>query len=435
MTDSSEQKRPVRIALLGCGTVGGGVLRLLRENQEALRQKVGAPLEVAKVLVRDLSKARVSECDPAWLTTDPEEVFSDPSLDVVLELMGGEQPAKSFIERSIDAGLTVVTANKLLMATYGPELLGRAAEHEVDLAFEASVGGGIPIIRALRESLTGDSVESIVGILNGTCNYILTRMRHAGVDFDQALYEAKQLGYAEADPTLDIEGHDAAQKLIICSMLAFGSNFGAHSTPVEGITQVDTVDFAAADRFGFTIKHLAVAREVGDGICLHTHPSLVPKKSVLANIDDVLNCVLVQGRGLGPCMIMGRGAGDLPTAVSVVADLADVACSRIEGHRGLSTRAIRPKTRKMQPLDELVSRYYLRFVVQNSPGVLALIAGALGAAGVSIEKMVQEEASDSATLLMITHSCREGSLKQALSSLEGSSKLKGAPRFIRIEEL
>lgn len=429
------QNKPVRVALLGCGTVGGGVLRLLRENRDSLTQKVGAPLEIAKVLVRDLRRSRVAECKASWLTTDPEDIFGDGTIDVVLELMGGEQPAKSYIERSIDAGLTVVTANKLLMAKYGPELLRRAGEHGVDLAFEASVGGGIPVIRTLRESFTGDSVLSIHGILNGTCNYILTRMNQAGISFERALDEAKQLGYAEADPSLDIEGHDAAQKLIVCSMLAFGSNFGADACPTEGITQIDAVDFKAAERFGFTIKHLAVAQELGDKVSLHTHPALIPKKSVLANVDGVLNCVYVQGRGLGPCMILGRGAGDLPTAVSVVADLADVACSRIEGHRGLSTRAIHTRSRELLPLSSHVTRYYLRFEVVNSPGVLAEIAGALGRAGVSIEKMVQEEAHESATLLMITHQCREGALLEAFSALESSPILEGSPRFIRIEDI
>ncbi len=431
----SQLESPVRVALLGCGTVGGGVLQLLADNSDSLSQKIGAPLEVVKVLVRDPKKARVAKCKKEWITTDPEEIFSDDSIDVVLELMGGEEPAKTYIERAMDRGITVVTANKFLMASYGPSLLERAAEHEVDLAFEASVGGGIPIIRTLREALTGDSISSIHGILNGTCNYILTKMRDAGESFQKALYEAQQLGCAEADPTLDVEGLDAAQKLIICSMLSFGSNFGANASPVEGITKIDTVDFSAADRFGYTIKHLAVAREIGEELSLHTHPALIPKKSVLANINGVLNCVLVQGRGLGPCLIMGRGAGDLPTAVSVVADLVDVARSRIEGHRGLSTRAIQFGPRKMQNLDDLMSRYYLRFEAQNSPGVLAEISGALGAHGVSIQEMFQEDGSESATVLMLTHMCREGALRKAFAQLEGSPKLTGEPRFIRIEDV
>lgn len=422
------------MALLGCGTVGSGVLRLLDENGDSLAQKIGAPIQVAHVLVRDKDKVRPAECREEWLTTDVERIFSDKKLDLVVEIMGGEEPAKSYIERAIDSGLTVVTANKYLMASFGPALLARASEKKVDLAFEASVGGGIPIIRTLRQSLSGDSIESIHGILNGTCNYILTRMRDAGVHFSEALREAQELGYAEADPSLDIEGHDAAQKLIICSMLAFGSDYGVKSAPVEGITKIDAVDFAAAARFGFTIKHLAVARDLGGTLSLHTHPALVRKGSVIANIDGVLNCVFVRGKALGPCVLVGPGAGSLPTAVSVVADIADVACSRIEGHDGLSTRAIRCGKRELLPEDELTGRYYLRFQVHDSPGVLAHIAGALGSCDVSIEKLVQEEASGSATLLMITHCCKEGSLKKALALLSGSKSLIGEARFLRIEE-
>ena len=299
----------VRVALLGCGTVGGGVLRLLEQNRTALAEKVGATLEVVKVLVRDTDKARHPECPRHLLTTDPEEVFSVPGLDVVIEVMGGLSPAGELIERAIARGLTVVTANKLLIATRGPTLLAQAAKARVDLAFEASVGGGIPVIRTVSEALSADRVESIVGILNGTCNYILTRMRVAGVGFQTALAEAQELGYAEADPSLDVEGKDAAQKLIILSMLGFRSNFAADACPTEGITAIDTIDFAAASRFGYTIKHLVVGRDLGDGISLHAHPTLVPKSSVLANIDGALNCVFIRGRALGPCILVGQGAG------------------------------------------------------------------------------------------------------------------------------
>lgn len=418
--------------------MGGGVLRLLAENRTSLAKKVGAPLEVAHVLVRDLSRARVEECDPEWLTTDPERVFSDPELDVVIEVMGGEEPAKQYIERAIEQGLTVVTANKFLLAEHGPALLEKAQKAGVDLAFEASVGGGIPIIRTLREALTGDSVESIHGILNGTCNYILTRMRQEGISFEVALQAAQELGYAEADPTLDIEGHDAAQKLIIASSLAFGSRVRADAAPVEGISQIDSLDFAAAERFGYTIKHLAIGRDLGEELSLRTHPALIPKSSVLASIDGVLNCVYVQGRALGPCVLVGRGAGALPTAVSVVADLVDVARSRIEGDKGLSTRGIFAQNRRLQPLESLVSRYYLRFDVLDSPGVLGVLATALGRHGVSIEQMVQESHSEQeqfASVLIITHETREGALSEALQELSAEKFLKRAPRFIRIEEV
>jgi homoserine dehydrogenase len=322
-----------------------------------------------------------------------------------------------------------------LIATSGPALLAQAAKARVDLAFEASVGGGIPVIRTVSEALSADRVESIVGILNGTCNYILTRMRVAGVDFQTALAEAQELGYAEADPSLDVEGKDAAQKLIILSMLGFRSNFAADACPTEGITSIDTVDFAAASRFGYTIKHLVVGRDLGDGVSLHAHPTLVPKSSVLANIDGALNCVFIRGRALGPCILVGQGAGALPTAVSVVADLAQVARARVEGHEGLATRSLHTGPRALQPLSELVSRYYLRFEVVDAPGVLAKIAGALGEHGVSIQEMVQEGIEDSARLLMTTHSTREGELKKALSALENTAFLRKKPGFLRIEDI
>lgn len=436
---ASSEKRPVRVALLGCGTVGGGVLRLLQDNRDTLPQRIGAGLEVAHVLVRDPAKARVPECRSEWVTTDPEVVFNDDTIDIVVEVMGGETPARAYIERAIDAGKSVVSANKYLVATHGPALLERASRKGVDLAFEASVGGGIPVIRTLREALTGDSVVSVHGILNGTCNYILTRMKKSGLPFDDALREAQELGYAEADPTLDVEGFDAAQKLVVTSMLAFGASVPVSEISVEGITRVDALDFAAADRFGYTIKHLAIGRDLGDELSLHVHPTLVPRASVIANIDDVLNCVFIRGRGLGPCLLVGRGAGDMPTAVSVVSDIVDVARSRLEGEAGLTTRAIHAVPRKLQPVAELSCRYYLRFDVGDTPGVLGVIAGALGAQGVSIEQMIQEGTAgshDSAvSVLMITHETREGSVLEAIEAIGREAFLRARPRFIRIEDI
>src|SRR5687768_13359978 len=328
---SQERERsPVRIGLLGCGVVGGGVLRLLNENRSYLELRVGAPLEVTHVLVRDPSKERVKELRPEWVTTDPEVIFKDEGVDLVVEVMGGEHPAKAYLERAIAAGKGVVSANKLLIAKHGPALVQAAIARRVDLAFEASVGGGIPIIRTLREALASDSVSNLHAILNGTCNYILTRMREAGLSFAAALKEAQELGYAEADPTLDVEGHDAAQKLSVVAMLAFDSSIGTDQFLIEGIRGVEDIDFRFADRFGFTLKHLCIGHDRGEQIELRAHPALVRKNSVLANVDGVLNAVFVMGRALGPCLLVGRGAGDMPTAVSVVADIVDVASSRSE---------------------------------------------------------------------------------------------------------
>jgi len=430
---------PVRIGLLGGGIVGGGVIRLLNENRSYLELRVGAPLEISHVLVRDPGKERVPECKPEWLTTDPETLFADPTVDVVVEVMGGEEPAKAYIERAIAAGKGVVTANKLLIAKHGPMLIESAIQKRVDLAFEASVGGGIPIIRTLREALASDSVASVHAILNGTCNYILTRMREAGLPFPVALAEAQKLGYAEADPTLDVDGHDAAQKLVVASMLAFDAQVDTTQILVEGIRAIDEIDFRFADRFGFTLKHLGIGHDRGDRLELRVHPALIRKNSVLANVDGVLNGVFLMGRALGPCLLVGRGAGDMPTAVSVVADIVDVARSRIEGEPGLLTRSIQLSARKLLPSDEIETRYYLRFDVGDHPGVVGHIASVLGHEGVSIEQMVQEgrgQGSEGAVpVCLTTHVSSEGAVRRALRAITAQPFLKGPPRLIRIEDV
>jgi homoserine dehydrogenase len=332
-----------------------------------------------------------------------------------------------------------VTANKLLIAKHGPALVAEAIAKGTDLAFEASVGGGIPIIRTLREALSSDSVSSVHAILNGTSNYILTRMRDAGLSFSIALKEAQELGYAEADPTLDVDGHDAAQKLIVMAMLAFGAKVDTGNMVVEGIRALDEADFSFADRFGFTLKHLGIGYDRGENVELRVHPALVRKNSVLANVDGVLNGMFVMGRALGPCLLVGRGAGDMPTAVSVVADLVDVARARIEGKPGLMTRGIQLKQRGLLPQDDVVTRYYLRFDVGDHPGVIGSIASALGAEGVSIEQMVQEGRAEgeggAVPVCIITHVSREGSVRRAFGAIERQPFLKGRPRLLRIEEV
>ena len=436
---SETQKSPVKIALLGCGTVGGGVLRLLEDNREFLASRVGAELQVQHVLVRDLAKPRGEECKREWLTNDAEKIFNDPSVDLVVEVIGGETPARSYLERALESGRSVVTANKFLISKHGPALVRAAIEKRVDLAFEASVGGGIPIIRTLREALASDTVSSIHAILNGTCNYVLTRMRQDGLSFAAALKEAQELGYAEADPTMDVEGQDAAQKLSVLSMLAFDASISTDQFLIEGIRGVEDIDFRFADRFGFTLKHLCIGHDRGDQVELRAHPALIPKNSVLANVDGVLNGVFLMGRALGPCLLVGRGAGDMPTAVSVVADIVDVASSRIHGESGLATRGIQIKSRKVMSRDDIETRYYLRFGVGDHPGVLGRIASALGAEGVSIEQMVQEgRASETETAVpvcILTHQSKEGSVRRAIASIEQQSILKTQARLIRIEDV
>jgi homoserine dehydrogenase len=353
--------------------------------------------------------------------------------------MGGEHPAYEYLGRAIEMRKGVVTANKALLAKHGPELVSKAVDHGVDLAFEASVGGGIPIIRTLREALTSDGVARLYGIVNGTCNYILTRMREEGLPFAEVLADAQAKGYAEADPTLDVDGFDAAHKLVVLSMLAFGTKADPASLPIEGIRLIEDIDHRFADRFGFVIKHLAIGHDRGHGVELRVHPALVPRKSVLANVSGVLNAILIEGRALGPCLISGRGAGDMPTAVSVVADIVDVARSQLAGAAGLSTRGIPLSARAVAPLDQLETRYYARFTAEDKPGVLARIAGALGDHGVSIEQMLQEGRgavpSDPVPVVMITHRAREKDVQAAIATLDRSDYVSRPTRLLRIEDV
>lgn len=440
---SSERRRlrggaPIQIGLLGCGTVGGGVLGLLAQHARGLGGRTGARLVVRKVLVRQLDKERPSACERAWLTTDPGEVVDDPEIDLIVEVMGGEGIAGGLVERALRHGKGVVTANKALLATRGPELLALAHEHRADLAFEGAVGGGIPIIRTLRDALAGDRVERLTAIINGTCNYVLTRMREGGIGLDEAIREAQDKGYAEADPTLDTGGYDAAHKLVVLAMLAFGARVELADVSVEGIDGLDAVDHRFAERFGYTIKHLAIGRDRGDSLELRVHPALIPQESVLANVSGVMNAILLDGSALGPCLVYGRGAGGLPTAVSVVSDIVDVGRSIAAGVAGLSTRGVSVEARSVRPLVDVETRYYLRFTVADRPGVMATLAGALGDAGASIEQMVQQGLPTTeggpVEVVMITHRAREGRIRAALDVIAGESFLMRPARLIRIEE-
>jgi homoserine dehydrogenase len=428
--------KAIRIGLLGCGTVGGGVIQLLHENATYLAETVGAPLEVARVLVRDEKKDRVPQLDRKLVTTDPEALLGDASIDVFVEVMGGVDPARQYVERALDAKREVVTANKMLLAMHGPALLDRAVKNGVDLAFEGSVGGGIPVIRVLRDAFASDWVQRLEGIVNGTCNFVLTRMRDDGLSFDAAVKEAQAKGYAEADPGLDVDGHDAAHKLVVLAMLAFGARVDAAAVPTEGIRAIHPIDHRFAARFGYTIKHLAIGRDHGDAVELRVHPALVARDTAIANVNGVLNAISLEGRALGPCLLSGRGAGDMPTAVSVVADVLDVARARLGGITGTATRSIQMQARPVKPLGDVRCRYYLHFQVHDRPGVLARIAGALGEAGVSIEQMVQEGGGGSSgepvDIVLLTHEALERELRRALDAIVASGVAAAAPRLIRI---
>jgi len=434
----SLRRGPIQIGLLGCGTVGGGVLRLLHDNARYLGERVGAELHVKRVLVRDLDKERVPACDRGLLTTSADAVVDDPEIDLIVEVMGGEEPAGDLLERAIRQGKGVVTANKMLLAHRGPRLVDLAVERHVDLAFEGAVGGGIPIIRTLRDSFASDWVESLVAIINGTCNFVLTRMREGGVRLDVAIREAQQKGYAEAEPSLDVDGHDAAHKLVVLAMLAFGARVDPRAVHTEGIRSIDETDHRFAERFGYVIKHLAVGRDLGESIELRVHPAFVPRSSMLANVSGVLNAVLLEGRALGPCLVYGRGAGDFPTAVSVVSDILDVARSITAGVSGLQTRAIAMEPRPIMPMADVVCRYYLRFPVTDRPGVIARLAGHLGDAGVSIEQIVQEGQAEGdgkpVDVVMITHRAREGAIRTAFEAVAREPFLAGPARLLRIED-
>ncbi len=438
---SPERRRPhggepIGVALLGCGVVGGGVLRLLSANAEAFAARVGVPLTVRHVLVRDPEKPRVPELDAAKLTTDPDVVFGDPKVEVVVEVMGGEEPAGDLVQRALGSGRCVVTANKALLAARGPALLDLAAERRVDLSFEAAVGGGIPIIRTLRDAFASDEVTEIAGILNGTCNYILTRMSEDGVSFEAALADAQAKGFAEADPALDIDGFDAAHKLVVLAMLAFGARPPHAGMVIEGIRGLDRMDVETAARFGYAIKHLVIGREHGESVELRAHPALVRRTSLVGSVSGVLNAIKLEGRALGPCFLSGRGAGDMPTGVSVVADILDVARSLVAGVPGLVTGGRPLRSRPLLGRGESIMRHYLRFSVRDEPGVMARIAGALGDQGVSLSQIEQAEArGGEAGVILFTHRASAGAVERALDAMAKGSFLVATPVHLRIEEL
>ena len=453
-------QRPIRFALLGAGTVGAGVLELVAQNAAYLATRIGAPLEVAHVVVKDRAKARALRVEAAKITTEIDRVLSDPTVDLVVEAIGGEEPAGTYIARALAAGKSVVTANKALLAVRAPELLRIAGEHHADLAFEASVGGAIPIIRTLRDHLVADWVRGLRGIVNGTCNYILTRMREEGIAFADVLASAQGLGYAEAEPSLDVDGHDAAHKLCVLALLAFGAIVRPDEVPTEGIRAIEPIDHRFAARFGYAIKHLAVGRETSasagapsdgarGGLDLRVHPALVPARAPLASVDGVLNAIAIDAQGAGAQVLVGRGAGSLPTAVSVVADLVDAARSKRAGVAGLLTQGLEISRRPLAPPRTQEAIWYLRARVADRPGVLAQIAGALGQHDVSIEQMVQEggggrRASDHAAgegtepetrvIVMLTHRASERDVRLALSVIDAMGFVEGHTLAMRVEE-
>ncbi|BAS27617.1 homoserine dehydrogenase [Limnochorda pilosa] len=422
--------RPVGVALLGAGTVGTGVLRILERHRERIAARAGGPLEVRRILVRSLDRHRPEVPASARLTTDSQAALDDPGVDLVVEVMGGEEPAQSLIRAALERGKHVVTANKSVLARAGGELLERYPQR---LYFEASVAGGIPIIKPLQECLIANRLERVLGIVNGTTNYVLTRMDRAGLTFEQALAEAQAAGYAEADPTYDVDGLDAAHKLVILAMLAFEAPFGLDDVHVEGIGRVHPTDLAYAREFGYTVKLLAVARR-HDAVELRVHPALVPRDHPLASVEGVTNAVFVEGDAVGPLMFYGAGAGSLPTASSVVADMVEAARRIRATGQEPNGRIFRDDRPPIRPPSEMVSRFYLRFRVVDRPGVLAEIAGAFGRHRVSIESMIQKgRGSEPVDLVFVTHPAREADLRLALDQIRGLDSVHDLASCMRVE--
>ncbi|WP_284947738.1 homoserine dehydrogenase [Acidisoma cladoniae] len=426
--------QPLRIGLAGLGTVGIGTLRLLRDNATIVAARAGRPLTVTAVSARDRTRDRGVDLDGLAWHEDPTDLAADPTVDVVVEVIGGsEGPAADVVRAAIAAGKPVVTANKALLALHGAELAAQAEAQGVPLAFEAAVAGGIPAIKALREGLAGNNLLAISGILNGTCNYILTVMREQGRDFADVLSDAQKLGYAEADPAFDIDGVDAAHKLAILAALAFGRPVEFGAIHVEGIRGVSALDIAFAKELGFRIKLLGIAKRQDGGIEMRVHPAMVPEAEPIAQVDGVFNAVVAEGDFSGRVMLMGRGAGAGPTASAVVADLIDIARGRLTPIWGVEGHA--QGTLPASPMADHHGAYYLRLMVLDRPGVIADVTAVLRDAGVSLQSMLQHGRApgEAVPIVLVTHETREADMMQALARIAGLESVLEPPALIRIE--
>ena len=420
---------PLKVALLGCGTVGSAVLRLLQDQSGDLAARIGRPVEVAGVAVR--RPAHHPDVPAHLLTTDDHGLVTRDDVDLVVEVIGGIEPARSLMLAAFEAGKSVVSANKALLADDGVALHAAASKAGVDLYYEAAVAGAIPLLRPLRESLAGDQLRRVVGIVNGTTNYILSRMSETGAGFTEALAEATELGYAEADPTADVDGFDAAAKAAILASLAFHTPVTAADVYREGITKVTQADIAFAEKLGYAVKLLAIAEVIDGEIAMRVHPAMIPLNHPLASVRDNLNAIFVEGAEVGELMFYGRGAGGAPTAISVIGDVVDIARHLVGGGRGAGSIYSQPA--KVRPMDHNVSQYYILLEVADKPGVLALVAQTFTDNNVSIKSVWQEGMGDEARLVMVTHSAQESDFQSLLAALRDLDVVDAIASSMRVQ--
>jgi homoserine dehydrogenase len=425
-------QQPVKVGFLGCGVVGSAAAGILLSDDGDLAARAGRPIELAKVAVQTPSKDRGIALDPELLTADPWEVVSDPDIDIVVEVMGGIEPARDLVVGALKAGKHVVTANKELIANHGQEVLDTAESGGVDILFEAAVAGGIPIIRPMKESLAGDNIRRVMGIVNGTTNFILTRMSETGVSFTEALAEAGRLGYTELDPSADIDGYDAASKIAILASLAFNARVVATDVHREGISRITPSDIAAAHELGYEVKLLAVAEKQGDQISARVHTAMVPKTHPLAAVRDVYNAVFVEAENAGELMFFGRGAGGGPTASAVVGDIVEIARNIVTGGRSPGCTCYHDGA-KIRAWDDVFVRYYVVLKVFDRSGVLSEVAGVFAQYDVSIASVRQEGFGEEATLVLITHTATEGNHQATFKELRDLDVVEGIESTIRVE--
>ncbi len=442
---AEESRRSIGVGLIGFGTIGKGVVKVLAQNAGVIGQRLGFPLRMVAIADLDTETDRGVDLSGIRFDSDAEGLIAAPDVDIVIELVGGYEVAKRFILAAIGAGKPVVTANKALLALHGKEIFAAAENAGVDVAFEAAVGGGIPILRSLREGLSANHIDRVMGILNGTTNYVLTEMEQTEEAFEVVLKRAQELGYAEADPTFDVDGIDAAHKLALLTAMAFGAELTYEDIPTEGIRQLTPIDFELAREFGYRIKLLGIAKCHRDGgeerIEARVHPTMIPLGSMLANVDAAMNAIEVRGDAVGPTLYYGAGAGEMPTASAVVADLIEIARELQRGGAGpVAPLSYLPHHLVPKPsvaLDEQSGRFYLRFTVADELGVLAEIAGALGENGVGIESVVQKGSLESETvvpIIVLTHRANEAALRDALAQMDELQQVKAPTLVVRIEE-